>query len=60
MNDPHVVALHYRIDHGRQFDYSKAKRRHFEVAEFFWKSKTSEFGLSLRPTTLQKTRRGTR
>ena len=34
MNDPHVVALHYRIDHGRQFDYSKAKRRHFEVAEF--------------------------
>ena len=25
MNDPHVVALFYRIDHGKQYDYSKAK-----------------------------------
>ena len=24
MNDPHVVALHYEIDHGTEFDYSKA------------------------------------
>ena len=34
MNDPHVVALLYRIDHGSQFDYSKAKRRHFEESAF--------------------------
>ena len=34
MNDPHVVALIYRVDHGKQYDYSKAKRRHFKAAEF--------------------------
>ena len=25
MNDPHVVALLYQIDHGRSVDYRKAK-----------------------------------
>ena len=25
MNDPHVVALLYRIEHGRSVDYGKAK-----------------------------------
>ncbi len=34
MNDSYVVALLYRIDHGSQFDYSKAKRRHFEESAF--------------------------
>ena len=34
MNDPHVVALHYRIDHGDAFDYSEAEPLDHEESRF--------------------------
>lgn len=34
MNDPHVVALIYQIEHGRSVDYSKAKLLDHEAAGF--------------------------
>ena len=34
MNDPHVVALLYRIEHGRSVDYGKAKPLDHEEASF--------------------------
>ena len=36
MNDPHVVALNYRIDHGDTIDYSKAKPLNHDEAGFRW------------------------
>ena len=34
MNDPHVVALHYRIDHGDAIDYSEAEPLDREESRF--------------------------
>lgn len=34
MNDPHVVALHYRIDHGDTIDYSEAEPLNREESGF--------------------------
>ncbi len=34
MNDPHVVALHYRIDHGDTIDYSEAESLYREESGF--------------------------
>ena len=41
MNDPHVVALIYQIEHGRSVDYSKAKLLDHGAAEFRIKVKDS-------------------
>ncbi|MDE0280752.1 MAG: hypothetical protein OXN16_06675 [Gammaproteobacteria bacterium] len=34
MNDPHVVALIYRINHGDTIDYSKAERLEVDETKF--------------------------
>ncbi len=34
MNDPHVVALFYNVDHGQSVDYQKAEPRDYEEDNF--------------------------
>ena len=34
MNDPHVVALHYRVEHHDRVDYSRAEPLAFDTPEF--------------------------
>lgn len=42
MNDPHVVALIYRIEHGQSVNYSKAKPLNHEEADFRIRSENGQ------------------